>query len=206
MKTAAKIFFSSVVFAFTGLLPACSPTEVTNQAADIGQQAAAIGSLDTSENTIYLTTKYGRVTMVMRPDIAPNHVARIKKLTREKFYDGLKFHRVMVGFMAQTGDPTGTGAGGSTYPDLPAEFTKEPFLRGTVGMARSNDPDSANSQFFICYGSGCRSLQGKYSIVGRVTDGMLAVDKIKKGAPGSGTVNGPDKIITMRVAADVKPN
>ena len=201
MNTAVKIFFA---FAFTGILSACSPTEVTNQATDVGQQAADLATLNSPENTIYLTTKYGKVTMVMRPDIAPNHVARIKKLTREKFYDGVKFHRVMVGFMAQTGDPTGTGTGGSKYPDLAAEFTKEPFLRGTVGMARSNDPDSANSQFFICYGSGCRSLQGKYTIIGKVTDGMLSVDKIKKGAPGSGTVSGPDNIITMRVAADVK--
>jgi len=193
-----------VSIAALGFLSACGPSEVVQKTADISNQAADITTLNSPENTIYLDTQYGRVTMVMRPDIAPNHVMRIKKLTREKFYDGIKFHRVMVGFMAQTGDPTGTGTGGSKYPDLAAEFSKEPFLRGTVGMARSNDPDSANSQFFICYGSGCRSLQGKYTIVGRVTDGMLAVDKIKKGAPGSGTVRSPDIIKTMRVAADVK--
>jgi len=201
MKSVLNLMVSIAAF---GFLSACGPSEVVQKTADISNQAADIATLNSPENTIYLDTKYGRVTMVMRPDIAPNHVARIKKLTREKFYDGIKFHRVMVGFMAQTGDPTGTGTGGSKYPDLAAEFSKEPFLRGTVGMARSNDPDSANSQFFICYGSGCRSLQGKYTIVGRVTDGMLAVDKIKKGAPGSGTVSGPDIIKTMRVAADVK--
>jgi len=201
MKSVLNLMVSIAAF---GFLSACGPSEVVQKTADISNQAADITTLNSPENTIYLDTKYGRVTMVMRPDIAPNHVARIKKLTREKFYDGIKFHRVMVGFMAQTGDPTGTGTGGSKYPDLAAEFSKEPFLRGTVGMARSNDPDSANSQFFICYGSGCRSLQGKYTIVGRVTNGMLAVDKIKKGAPGSGTVSGPDIIKTMRVAADVK--
>ena len=201
MKSVLNLMVSIAAF---GFLSACGPSEVVQKTADISNQAADITTLNSPENTIYLDTKYGRVTMVMRPDIAPNHVARIKKLTREKFYDGIKFHRVMVGFMAQTGDPTGTGTGGSKYPDLAAEFSKEPFLRGTVGMARSNDPDSANSQFFICYGSGCRSLQGKYTIVGRVTDGMLAVDRIKKGAPGSGTVSGPDIIKTMRVATDVK--
>lgn len=201
MYTAVRFIFVS---ALAGLLSACGPSEVIQKTTDLSNQATEVTSLSTPENTIYLDTKYGKVTMVMRPDIAPNHVARVKKLTREKFYDGIKFHRVMVGFMAQTGDPTGTGTGGSKYPDLQAEFTKEPFLRGTVGMARSNDPDSANSQFFICYGSGCRSLQGKYTIIGRVTDGMLAVDKIKKGAPGSGTVRNPDVIKTMRVAADIK--
>ena len=205
MKNVVKYIMA---FAVAGMLSACGQGEVAQTTANLGssQVIADASKLNTPENTIYLTTKYGRVTMVMRPDIAPNHVARIKKLTREKFYDGIKFHRVMVGFMAQTGDPTGTGTGGSKYPDIAAEFSKEPFLRGTVGMARSSDPDSANSQFFICYGSGCRSLQGQYTIVGKVTDGMLAVDKIKKGAPGSGTVNGPDKILTMRVAADVKAN
>lgn len=205
MKHVLKTIFA---FALAGGLSACSQTELAQETKDVGEQAANLAaSAATPENTIYLDTKYGRVTMVMRPDLAPNHVKRIKKLTREGFYNGIKFHRVMAGFMAQTGDPTGTGTGGSKYPDLKAEFSKEPFLRGTIGMARSNDPDSANSQFFICYGGGCRSLQGKYTVVGKVTDGMLAIDKIKKGAPGSGTVSPPvDKIIKMQVAADVKTN
>lgn len=203
-----RVMKFGLVLAVAGYIGGCSQTNVTQETKELAEEAEKVAvNLNTPENTIYLDTKYGRVTMVMRPDIAPNHVARIKKLTREKFYDGIKFHRVIAGFMAQTGDPTGTGSGGSKYPDLAAEFTKEPFLRGTVGMARSSSPDSANSQFFICYGTGCRSLRGKYTIVGRVTDGMLAVDKIKKGVPGSGTVPAPvDKIITMRVAADVKTN
>jgi len=194
-----------VALALLGFLSGCSQTDVSQETKELVDEADKVAvNLNTPENTIYLDTKYGRVTMVMRPDLAPLHVKRIKRLTREKFYNGIKFHRVMAGFMAQTGDPTGTGTGGSKYPDLPAEFSKEPFLRGTVGMERSSDPDSANSQFFICYGSGCRSLQGKYTIIGRVTDGMLAVDKIKKGAPGSGTVTNPDIIVRMQVAADVK--
>ncbi len=205
MKNAIVISFA---LALMGLLPGCSQGEVTQKAEDLGQQATDLGTVAALlENTIFLDTKHGRVTMVMRPDLAPKHVARIKKLTREKFYDGVKFHRVISGFMAQTGDPTGTGTGGSKYPDLPAEFSKEPYLRGTIGMARSNSPDSANSQFFICYGVGCRSLQGKYTVVGKVTDGMLAVDKIKKGVAGSGVVPAPvDTIIKMRVASDVKTN
>ncbi|PLX39697.1 MAG: peptidylprolyl isomerase [Hyphomicrobiales bacterium] len=151
------------------------------------------------ENTLYLETKHGRVVIALRPDIAPNHVARIKKLTRAGFYDGIVFHRVIDGFMAQTGDPTGTGMGGSDEPDLKAEFSRESFTRGTLGMARSRDPDSANSQFFICFDDAVW-LNGKYTIFGQVVEGMDAVDKIKRGEP----VVDPDKIISLKVAADVQ--
>jgi cyclophilin family peptidyl-prolyl cis-trans isomerase len=155
------------------------------------------------QNTILLETKDGTVTIRMRPDLAPKHVAQIKALTKDGFYNGIVFHRVIAGFMAQTGDPTGTGGGGSKLPNLPAEFSQVPYKRGTVGMARSSSPDSANSQFFICY-DGCGPLTGSYTIVGEVVSGMEHVDKIKKGAPGSGTVTGPDKIVRMRLQADAK--
>lgn len=149
------------------------------------------------ENTIYLDLKDGRVVIKLRPDIAPNHVARIKKLTREGFYDGLVFHRVIPDFMAQTGDPTGTGMGGSNEPNLKAEFSDVPFKRGVVGMARSSDPDSANSQFFITYAD-APWLNGQYTVWGQVVKGMEFVDQI---APGEPPAN-PDKIIKMQVAAD----
>jgi cyclophilin family peptidyl-prolyl cis-trans isomerase len=155
------------------------------------------------QNTIYLDLKDGRVVIKLRPDLAPKHVAQIKALTKDKFYDGIVFHRVIDGFMAQTGDPTGTGMGGSKLPDLPAEFSQVPYKRGTVGMARSQSPNSANSQFFICY-DGCGSLTGQYTIWGEVVSGMEHVNRIKRGAPGSGQVQGPDKIIRMQVAADAK--
>ena len=154
------------------------------------------------ENTIYLELKDGRVTIEMRPDLAPNHVARVKELVRQEFYNGVVFHRVIEDFMAQTGDPTGTGSGGSGQK-LDAEFTNEKHLRGTVSMARAGDPNSADSQFFIVFKT-APWLDGQYSIWGQVTDGMDAVDKIKMGAPGSGTVNEPDKIVSMQVAADTE--
>ena len=154
------------------------------------------------ENIIYLELKDGRVTIEMRPDLAPNHVARIKELVRQEFYNGVVFHRVIEDFMAQTGDPTGTGSGGSGQ-NLDAEFTNEKHLRGTVSMARAGDPNSADSQFFIVFKT-APWLDGQYSIWGQVTDGMDAVDKIKMGAPGSGTVNEPDKIVSMQVAADAE--
>ncbi len=150
------------------------------------------------ENTLYMDLKCGRVVIKMLPEVAPKHVARIKKLTREGFYDGVIFHRVIEGFMAQTGDPTGTGFGGSKYPDLPAEFSDIPFTRGTVGMARAMDPNSANSQFFIMFRDG-RFLDGKYTVWGKVVKGMECVDQIARGEPPAN----PDKIIRMRVAADV---
>ena len=156
------------------------------------------------QNTLILETKDGPVTIRLRPDLAPKHVAQIKALVKRGFYDGLTFHRVIPGFMAQTGDPKGNGTGGSDLPNIPAEFSKEPFKRGSLGMARSSDPNSANSQFFICY-EGCGSLTGQYTIVGEVVSGMDAVDKIKKGSSGdNGKVTGPDKIVRMRLAADAK--
>jgi peptidylprolyl isomerase len=154
-------------------------------------------------NIVYLDTKDGRVTIRLRPDLAPNHVAQIKTLVKQGFYNGLLFHRVIAGFMAQTGDPTGTGSGGSSLPDLKAEFTPTPFRRGTIGMARTNDPNSANSQFFICFGD-ASFLNGKYTVVGEVTTGMDVVDKIKKGDPQSGAVTSPDKIVRMQLATDAK--
>ena len=155
-------------------------------------------------NTIYLDTKYGRVVIELRPDLAPKHVAQIKALTKKGFYNGVKFHRVIAGFMAQTGDPTGTGTGKSDLPDLPAEFTDIPFKRGTVGMARSQDVNSANSQFFICLGD-ADFLNGKYTVFGEVVSGMDAVDKIKKGSEAdNGQVVNPDKIVKMQLAADAK--
>jgi peptidylprolyl isomerase len=156
------------------------------------------------ENTIYMDLKNGRVVIKLRPDLAPKHVERIKKLTREGFYDGIVFHRVIRGFMAQTGDPTGTGMGGSQYPDLPAEFSNTAHERGTLSMARSRSPHSANSQFFIVFKKSAH-LDGQYTVFGQVVDGMEYVDRIKKGSSyNNGTVTNPDKIIRMQVAADVK--
>lgn len=153
------------------------------------------------DNLLYLELEDGRVTIEMRPDLAPLHVARIKELVKEKFYDGLLFHRVIDGFMVQTGDPRGNGTGGSGKK-LQAEFNKEPHVKGTVSMARSNDPHSADSQFFICLAN-ARSLDGQYTVWGQVTEGMEYVDKIKKGNPSNnGSVMNPDKIVSMRLAAD----
>ena len=156
------------------------------------------------QNTVFLDTKDGRIAIRLRPDLAPKHVAQIKALTKKGFYNGVPFHRVIAGFMAQTGDPTGTGTGKSDLPDIPAEFTKTQFKRGSVGMARSSDPNSANSQFFICY-EGCGPLTGKYTLFGEVVSGMDVADKIKKGDPANnGTVTNPDKIVKMQMAADAK--
>ncbi len=155
------------------------------------------------ENTIYMELKSGRVVIRMLPDVAPGHVARIKELTRQGFYDGVVFHRVIEGFMAQTGDPTGTGRGGSGQ-NLKAEFSKTPHLRGTVSMARAQSPDSADSQFFIVFET-APHLNGQYTVWGQVISGMEHVDAIKKGPAGrNGAVEDPDKVIRMRVMADVK--
>jgi len=154
------------------------------------------------ENTLYLELKDGRVVIEMLPKYAPNHVARIKELTRQGFYDGIVFHRVIDGFMAQTGDPTGTGMGGSGQK-LKAEFNSLPHARGTLSMARSNHPDSADSQFFIVF-KAAPFLNGQYTVWGRVVAGMEFVDNIKKGDPQSGMMDNPDKIVSMKVAADVK--
>lgn len=164
--------------------------------------AGAVSAQDL-ENTLLIDMDAGRIVIEMRPDLAPNHVERIKMLAREEFYDGVVFHRVIEGFMAQTGDPTGTGMGGSTYPDLAQEFTKTPFLRGVVGMARTNDPNTANSQWFICFDD-CSFLTGQYTVWGKVVEGMDVVDKIKRGAGQSGKVSNPDAMLKVRVAADVK--
>lgn len=149
------------------------------------------------ENTILLETSKGNVTIRLRPDLAPNHVARIKELAREGFYDGIVFHRVIGGFMAQTGCPKGTGTGNSKKPDLKAEFNAEPHVRGTCSMARTSAPHSANSQFFICFDD-ARFLDKQYTVWGQVTEGMDAIDALAKGEPP----RNPDRIVKMRVAAD----
>ena len=149
------------------------------------------------ENTLILDTSKGEVTIELLPDVAPNHVARIKELAREGFYDGIVFHRVIDGFMAQTGCPEGTGTGGSSKPDLKQEFNAVPHVRGTCSMARTNNPNSANSQFFICFDD-ASFLDRQYTVWGQVTSGMDAVDALARGEPP----RNPDKISTMRVAAD----
>ena len=151
------------------------------------------------ENTLYMDLKDGRVTIKLLPEIAPNHVARVKELAREGFYNGIVFHRVIDGFMAQGGDPTGTGTGGSDKGNIKAEFSDYNFGRGTVGAARSANPDSANSQFYICF-EDCSFLNGQYTVWGQVVDGMDAVDKITRGEPPAN----PDKIIKLQVAADAQ--
>ncbi|HEV7372125.1 MAG TPA: peptidylprolyl isomerase [Arenibaculum sp.] len=154
------------------------------------------------ENTLYMDLEHGRVVIEMRPDLAPKHVARIKELTREGFYDGLKFHRVIEGFMAQTGDPRGDGTGGSGKK-LPAEFSAERHVRGTASMARTSDPNSADSQFFIVFDA-APHLDRQYTVWGKVVEGMEFVDKVKKGTSGSGAVSDPDRIVRMQVAADAQ--
>jgi peptidylprolyl isomerase len=157
------------------------------------------------ENMLYLDLKYGRVVIEMRPDLAPKHVARIKELVKQGFYDGVPFHRVIDGFMAQTGDPTGTGMGGSGQ-NLPAEFSKERHVRGTVAMARAQSPNSADSQFFICFADS-PWLDGQYTVWGKVTSGMEFVDMIKKGSDadnGSVPESQRDVIVKMTLAADAK--
>ena len=149
------------------------------------------------ENTLIVETTQGVVIIEMRPDLAPQHVERIKKLAREGFYDGIVFHRVIDGFMAQTGCPKGTGTGGSDYPNLPAEFNSEPHVRGVCSMARATPPNSANSQFFICFGD-ASFLDRQYTAWGKVIEGMENVDKIKRGEP----VRDPDRMVSMKVVAD----
>jgi peptidylprolyl isomerase len=149
------------------------------------------------ESTLIIETTQGTVKIALRPDLAPKHVERIKQLAREKFYDGIPFHRVIDGFMAQTGCPQGRGTGGSKHPNLAAEFNKTPHKRGTCSMARATNPNSANSQFFICF-KDCDFLDGQYTVWGQVIEGMEAVDKLKRGEPPSA----PDKMLKVRVAAD----
>ena len=154
------------------------------------------------ENAIVIELKDGNVVIELANDVAPVHTARIKELARDGFYDDIVFHRVIDGFMAQTGDPTGTGTGGSGQ-NLDAEFSDVSFKRGTVGMARSQSPNSASSQFFICF-EDASHLNGQYTVIGQVVSGMEHVDSIKKGSPGSGTVSDPDKMISMKVLADIQ--
>ena len=157
-----------------------------------------------AENTLYMDLEYGRVTIEMRPDLAPRHVARIKRLVREGFYDGVAFHRVIEGFMAQGGDPTGTGRGGSGVT-LPAEFSDHPHVRGVVSMARAQDPDSADSQFFIVFAP-APHLDGQYTVWGKVVSGMEFVDRLERGdRRRGGVVADPDRIVRMRIAKDVEP-
>ncbi len=151
------------------------------------------------ENTLIIETNKGKVVIKLRPDLAPKHVERIKLLAREKFYDGIKFHRVIDGFMAQTGCPQGRGTGSSSHANLKSEFNKEPHVRGVCSMARSSSPDSANSQFFICFDD-AGFLDRQYTVWGQVVEGMDNVDKLAKGEPPSK----PDHMVTVRVAADLK--
>jgi peptidylprolyl isomerase len=188
-------------------LTALSATSVIGGIKTMPSQAQDLSALQpplNMQDAVYMDIKYGRVLIQLRPDLAPKHVERVKILCRQGFYDGTPFHRVIDGFMAQGGDPTGTGTGGSKLPNLPAEFTsKAHFLRGTVGAARTADPNSANSQFFIMFAP-APSLDGLYTIWGRVVQGMEYVDKIKRGTGPNGLVQDPDRIIRMRVAADVE--
>jgi peptidylprolyl isomerase len=152
------------------------------------------------EDSLYLDVPAGRVVIELRPDLAPGHCTQIKALARRGFYDGIVFHRVIAGFMAQTGDPTGTGSGGSGQP-LAAEFSDEPHVRGVCSMARTSDPNSADSQFFICFDD-ATFLDRQYTVWGKVVSGMEHIDAIKKGDPRSGAVANPDQIVKMQVAAD----
>ena len=162
--------------------------------------AAAQAQAPDPQNTLVIELKTGKVLVKLRPDLAPKHVERAKVLARQGFYNGLKFHRVIDGFMAQTGDPKGDGTGGSNLPDLPKEFTPEVYKRGSVGAARTMDPNSANSQFFICFGDGCRGLTGQYTLWGEVIAGMENVDKIARGEPP----RVPDTMLKVYLLADAK--
>lgn len=189
-----KLFLSALVVFFLMTVNVKAASREANQSAPKADL----------ENTLILQLKDGRVVIELMPSVAPKHVARIKELAREGFYDGIVFHRVIDGFMAQTGDPTGTGMGGSKKPNLPAEFSSVPHDKGVVSMARASDPNSANSQFFIVLDES-RFLDSKYTVFGKVVEGMEFVERIKKGDPKkNGSVEGPDKIISLKVAADVK--
>lgn len=179
---------------FSLALAACGPsgTEVQGNATAVEPAAAGAPAPAAAGERLVLELKGGKVIIKLRPDLAPGHVERVKLLVKEGFYNGQKFHRVIPGFMAQTGDPTGTGAGGSSYPDLKAEFTPAAFERGTIGAARTNNPNSANSQFFICFAH-APNLNGQYTVWGQVVEGMQFVDQIAKGEPPAV----PDTIIKM---------
>jgi peptidylprolyl isomerase len=184
------------------LAAAATLAVATPLGATMSDPADAAGVKLDPNNTVYMDIPEGRVVIQLRPDLAPKHVARVKELCGMHFYDGTPFHRVIDGFMAQGGDPTGTGTGGSPLPNVPAEFSRTAhFLTGTVGAARSGDPNSANSQFFIMFAPN-PGLDGQYTIWGRVIEGMQYVNKIKRGTGPNGTVTDPDRIIKMRLAAD----
>lgn len=180
-------------------LSACnqSPQEPAKEGETTQAPVGSPGAPADPANTVILELKSGKVAIKLRPDLAPKHVERVKQLVKEGFYDGLKFHRVIAGFMAQTGDPLGTGMGGSKYPDLPAEFSRTPFERGTIGAARTANPNSANSQFFICLNE-TSHLNGQYTVWGQVVDGMDHVEQIAKGEPPAN----PDIIVKMYLASD----
>ncbi|MGE0022932.1 MAG: peptidylprolyl isomerase [Hyphomicrobium sp.] len=184
---------SAAALALVSGLAACGGSNTGAPALNASPPPAA--AANDPANTVILELKTGRVTIRLRPDLAPKHVERFKMLVNEGFYNGLKWHRVIPGFMAQTGDPKGNGTGGSKYPDVKAEFTPTQFERGTVGAARSGSPNSANSQFFICF-THSPSLNGEYTVFGQVTDGMILVDQIAKGEPPPK----PDVIVKMYMA------
>ncbi len=188
-----RLFLCSIIFILT-LMGGLHPSSIVKGDLSMAKKAKAKATAE----YLILTLEGGDVKIRLRPELAPKHVERIKTLTKEGFYDGVVFHRVIDGFMAQTGDPTGTGSGGSTYPDLRAEFNDAPHERGTVSMARTSDPHSANSQFFICFE---RSdwLDGDYTVWGQVESGMEHVDALPKGASGSGMVANPEKIIKASI-------
>lgn len=166
-----------------------------------GPAAAQTAGQPDPQNTLVIELKTGKVLIQLRPDLAPGHVARVKQLAKEGFYNNVKWHRVITGFMAQTGDPKGIGIGGSKYPDLKAEFTPEPYRRGTVGAARTQNPNTANSQFFICFtDAGCRPLTGQYTVWGQVIQGMEHVDQIARGEPPAN----PDVMQKVYLLADQK--
>ncbi len=200
LRNAINIVSLALTVALTSAACANDPKIATEP----GEQRQAVANKKDPENTLVIETKTGKVLIAMRPDIAPKHVERVKKLAREGFYDGSVFHRVIPGFMAQTGDPTGTGAGGSKYPDLEAEFSLAPFERGTVGAARSQSPNSANSQFFITF-QRTPHLNGQYTVWGKVIEGMTHIDNVKKGSQqNNGQVTDPDKMLKVYVLADAK--
>ncbi|WP_398467968.1 peptidylprolyl isomerase [Tardiphaga sp.] len=191
--------------AIAAVLLSAAPAFAQAPAAQAPAAAPLPAGLDKA-NAIVIDTTKGRIVFKLRPDIAPQHAERIKLLAREGYYNNVPFHRVMDGFMAQTGDGKNfNGTGGSKYPNLKAEFSQVPYKRGVVGMARAGDPDSANSQFFIMFADGS-SLNGKYTVVGDVVSGMDVVDKLKKAPPGSasGAVTDPDKMVKVQVASDIK--
>jgi peptidylprolyl isomerase len=188
------------LLAIFAVLFAIAPAAVVPALAQQGLPAGA-----DPQNTLIIDTTQGRIVVKLRNDIAPKHAERLKQLARDKYYDNVPFHRVIAGFMAQTGDgERGNGTGGSKYPNVPAEFSNVPFTRGIVGMARAQSPDSANSQFFIMFADG-PFLNGMCTVIGQVLTGMDVVDKLKKGdAQANGSVAAPDKMVSVKVAADVK--